>query len=207
MRTSKYVILGGGMVAGYAAKEMVERGMKAAKWRFCRRIVRHTAAHASGHSISVAAPRGSHPRAALIRGAAAVVGAAGGADAPPRSVRLRKRVDAKTDIALVREARKGLGDQIDLMIDAGLAWDAKTAIKNKSEHGPRFSWRTSPRQASLAPKSAHQDSNAHSKQADGARQSASEHGGKQISARDCTGLREKRLQVRLRAQWKSLQHH
>ena len=27
MPTSKYVILGGGMVAGYAAKEMVERGL------------------------------------------------------------------------------------------------------------------------------------------------------------------------------------
>jgi NADPH-dependent 2,4-dienoyl-CoA reductase/sulfur reductase-like enzyme len=28
MKTSKYVVLGGGMVAGYAAKEMVERGLK-----------------------------------------------------------------------------------------------------------------------------------------------------------------------------------
>ena len=37
--------------------------------------------------------------------------------------------DEKTDIALVREARKGLGDDADLMIDAGLAWDAKTAIQ------------------------------------------------------------------------------
>ena len=37
--------------------------------------------------------------------------------------------DEKTDIALVREARKGLGDDIDLLIDAGLAWDAKTAIR------------------------------------------------------------------------------
>ena len=37
--------------------------------------------------------------------------------------------DEKTDIALVREARKGLGDDVDLMIDAGLAWDAKTAIQ------------------------------------------------------------------------------
>jgi L-alanine-DL-glutamate epimerase-like enolase superfamily enzyme len=33
------------------------------------------------------------------------------------------------DIALVREARKGLGDDADLMIDAGLVWDAKTAIQ------------------------------------------------------------------------------
>jgi L-alanine-DL-glutamate epimerase-like enolase superfamily enzyme len=33
------------------------------------------------------------------------------------------------DIALVREARKGLGDGPDLMIDAGLCYDAKTAIQ------------------------------------------------------------------------------
>jgi L-alanine-DL-glutamate epimerase-like enolase superfamily enzyme len=37
--------------------------------------------------------------------------------------------DEKTDIALVREARRGLGDDLDLMIDAGLVWDAKTAIQ------------------------------------------------------------------------------
>src|SRR5689334_8953341 len=28
MKTSKYLIFGGGMVAGYAAKELVERGLK-----------------------------------------------------------------------------------------------------------------------------------------------------------------------------------
>ena len=33
------------------------------------------------------------------------------------------------DIALVKEARRGLGDDCDLMIDAGLVWDAKTAVK------------------------------------------------------------------------------
>ena len=37
--------------------------------------------------------------------------------------------DEKTDIALVCEARKGMGDDVDLMIDAGLVWDAKTAIQ------------------------------------------------------------------------------
>ncbi len=37
--------------------------------------------------------------------------------------------DEETDIALVREARKGLGEKADLMIDAGLVWDAKTAIQ------------------------------------------------------------------------------
>ena len=37
--------------------------------------------------------------------------------------------DEKTDIALVREARKGLGDSADLLIDAGLVWDSKTALQ------------------------------------------------------------------------------
>ena len=37
--------------------------------------------------------------------------------------------DEKTDRALVREARHGLGDENDLMIDAGMVWDAKTAIQ------------------------------------------------------------------------------
>jgi L-rhamnonate dehydratase len=37
--------------------------------------------------------------------------------------------DAATDSRLVAEARRGLGDKVDLMVDAGLAWDAKTAIQ------------------------------------------------------------------------------
>lgn len=37
--------------------------------------------------------------------------------------------DEQTDIALVREARKGLGESADLLIDAGLVWDAKTALQ------------------------------------------------------------------------------
>jgi L-rhamnonate dehydratase len=37
--------------------------------------------------------------------------------------------DAVTDRRLVEEARRGLGDAPDLMIDAGLVWDAKTAIQ------------------------------------------------------------------------------
>jgi len=37
--------------------------------------------------------------------------------------------DAETDVALIREARAGLGDKVDLMIDAGLVYDAKTAIQ------------------------------------------------------------------------------
>lgn len=45
--------------------------------------------------------------------------------------------DAETDRKLVSEARRGLGDGPDLMIDAGLVWDAKTAIQRAhafSEH-------------------------------------------------------------------------
>jgi L-alanine-DL-glutamate epimerase-like enolase superfamily enzyme len=37
--------------------------------------------------------------------------------------------DEETDIALVREARRGVGDKVSLLIDAGLCWDAKTAIQ------------------------------------------------------------------------------
>ena len=40
------------------------------------------------------------------------------------------------DIALVREARKGLGDEADLMIDAGLCYDAKTAIQRARAFEP-----------------------------------------------------------------------
>jgi len=46
--------------------------------------------------------------------------------------------DERTDIALVREARKGLGDGADLLIDAGLVWDSKTALQRArafSEYG------------------------------------------------------------------------
>ncbi len=37
--------------------------------------------------------------------------------------------DARTDVDLVRQGRKGLGDDADLLIDAGLVWDAKTALQ------------------------------------------------------------------------------
>ncbi|MGH9448495.1 MAG: mandelate racemase/muconate lactonizing enzyme family protein, partial [Terriglobia bacterium] len=37
--------------------------------------------------------------------------------------------DARTDVALVAQAREGLGSEVDLMVDAGLPWDAKTAIQ------------------------------------------------------------------------------
>jgi len=38
-------------------------------------------------------------------------------------------VDEATDVALVREARRGAGDRMDVLIDAGCVWDAKTAIQ------------------------------------------------------------------------------
>ncbi len=53
--------------------------------------------------------------------------------------------DERTDIALVREGRRGLGDDADLMIDAGLVWDAKTALQRArafAEH--RIFWLEEP---------------------------------------------------------------
>jgi len=44
--------------------------------------------------------------------------------------------DARTDVALVREARAGLGPDLDLMIDAGLVYDAKTAIQRARAFEP-----------------------------------------------------------------------
>ena len=35
MKTSKYLILGGGMVAGYAAKQLVESGLKPGELHNC----------------------------------------------------------------------------------------------------------------------------------------------------------------------------
>lgn len=36
--------------------------------------------------------------------------------------------DEQKDIALVREARKGVGDNVDVLIDAGQVWDTETAL-------------------------------------------------------------------------------
>ena len=47
--------------------------------------------------------------------------------------------DEDTDIALVREARKGAGDEVDILIDAGQVWDWKTALERANrflEHRP-----------------------------------------------------------------------
>jgi L-alanine-DL-glutamate epimerase-like enolase superfamily enzyme len=41
--------------------------------------------------------------------------------------------DRETDRALVREARKGLGGAPDLLIDAGLVWDSKTALQRAND--------------------------------------------------------------------------
>jgi L-alanine-DL-glutamate epimerase-like enolase superfamily enzyme len=37
--------------------------------------------------------------------------------------------DPATDVALVGKAREGLGSKVDLLVDAGLAWDTKSAIQ------------------------------------------------------------------------------
>lgn len=41
--------------------------------------------------------------------------------------------DEQLDIALVREARRGLGDSIDLLVDAGECFDARTAIRRAQQ--------------------------------------------------------------------------
>jgi L-rhamnonate dehydratase len=41
--------------------------------------------------------------------------------------------DEETDIALVREGRRGVGEKVDLMIDAGLCYDTKTAIQRAKQ--------------------------------------------------------------------------
>ena len=53
--------------------------------------------------------------------------------------------DEATDIALVREARAGLGEDAELLVDAGLAWDAKTAIRRaRSFEEYRIFWLEEP---------------------------------------------------------------
>lgn len=45
-----------------------------------------------------------------------------------------------TDIALVAQARAGVGESADLMIDAGLAWDGRTAIRRAQAEIARQRW-------------------------------------------------------------------
>jgi L-alanine-DL-glutamate epimerase-like enolase superfamily enzyme len=40
------------------------------------------------------------------------------------------------DLALVRAARQGLGDDVELMVDAGLCWDTATAIRRAQQFEP-----------------------------------------------------------------------
>jgi L-alanine-DL-glutamate epimerase-like enolase superfamily enzyme len=49
------------------------------------------------------------------------------------------------DIAHVRAARQGLGDKIELMVDAGLCWDTATAIRRARQFEPfRLTWLEEP---------------------------------------------------------------
>ncbi len=41
--------------------------------------------------------------------------------------------DEATDVALVREARRGLGEGVELMIDAGICYDSSTAIRRAAQ--------------------------------------------------------------------------
>src|SRR5687768_2003845 len=50
-----------------------------------------------------------------------------------------------SDIAHVRAARKGLGDQLELMVDAGLCWDTATAIRRAKQFEPyNLTWLEEP---------------------------------------------------------------
>jgi L-alanine-DL-glutamate epimerase-like enolase superfamily enzyme len=41
--------------------------------------------------------------------------------------------DERTDVALVREARRGVGDDAEMMIDAGIVFDSSTAIRRAQQ--------------------------------------------------------------------------
>jgi L-alanine-DL-glutamate epimerase-like enolase superfamily enzyme len=41
--------------------------------------------------------------------------------------------DEQTDVALVREARRGAGEEVDILVDAGQVWDWKTALKRAQQ--------------------------------------------------------------------------
>jgi L-alanine-DL-glutamate epimerase-like enolase superfamily enzyme len=53
--------------------------------------------------------------------------------------------DERTDIALVEHARRGVGDDALLMIDAGCPWDARTAIRRERQFRPyHIAWLEEP---------------------------------------------------------------
>ena len=41
--------------------------------------------------------------------------------------------DEKTDIELVHQARRGAGDDVEVMVDAGQVWDWKTALRRAEQ--------------------------------------------------------------------------
>lgn len=53
--------------------------------------------------------------------------------------------DERTDIALVEQARRGVGDDALLMIDAGCPWDARTAMRRERQFRPyNIAWLEEP---------------------------------------------------------------
>lgn len=54
-------------------------------------------------------------------------------------------VSEESDLALVRAARQGLGDKVELMVDAGLCWDTATAIRRAKQFEPfNLTWLEEP---------------------------------------------------------------
>ena len=51
----------------------------------------------------------------------------------------------ESDLAHVRAARRGLGDQVELMVDAGLCWDTATAVRRARQFEPfHLTWLEEP---------------------------------------------------------------
>lgn len=51
----------------------------------------------------------------------------------------------ESDLALVKAARQGLGDKVELMVDAGLCWDTATAIRRAKQFEPfNLTWLEEP---------------------------------------------------------------
>ena len=59
----------------------------------------------------------------------------------------------ENDIALIREARRGAGQDIDILVDAGQVWDWKTALRRAqafAESDIFWSFRTSSKSISVS---------------------------------------------------------
>ncbi len=89
-------------------------------WQEANRPFRNRAIRCYASTLWGRTPQETHDLAARLRGQG-FTAAKFGWDPMGR--------DEATDIAIVRAAREGLGDEADLMIDAGLCYDAKTAIQ------------------------------------------------------------------------------